>query len=168
MIQPSGPQLRDIHLPADPAWWPPAPGWWALAILLLMLLALAVWLVRRYRRSLRQRRQVFDELDRITLRHERDGDAAQLVMGLHQLLRRVARRHDAQAIRQRGEAWRRTLSRVPLDASTLEQLLALDQWLYRPPADFDQVSAIAAVRSWLRVALKPGRWKPLAAEHADA
>ncbi|MBP6325901.1 MAG: DUF4381 domain-containing protein, partial [Dokdonella sp.] len=23
-----GPQLRDIHLPPDPSWWPPAPGWW--------------------------------------------------------------------------------------------------------------------------------------------
>ena len=35
-------QLRDIHLPADPGWWPPAPGWWLLAAVLVALLAWAV------------------------------------------------------------------------------------------------------------------------------
>ena len=24
-------QLRDVHLPLEPGWWPPAPGWWILA-----------------------------------------------------------------------------------------------------------------------------------------
>ncbi|WP_426690194.1 DUF4381 domain-containing protein [Rhodanobacter ginsengiterrae] len=168
MIQPSAPSLRDIHLPPEPAWWPPAPGWWALVVLSLLLTGVATWFVRRQRRMSRQRRRVLDELDRIAVQYEHDGDTAQLVTGLHQLLRRVARRHDAQATRQRGEAWRRTLARVPLDAPALEQLLALDQWLYRPPTDFDHAGAIAAVRSWLRVALKPKRWKPLAAEPVDA
>ncbi|MEZ5560390.1 MAG: DUF4381 domain-containing protein [Pseudomonadales bacterium] len=45
-------QLRDIHLPADPSWWPPAPGWWLLALLVLLALAL---LARRLRRALRAR-----------------------------------------------------------------------------------------------------------------
>lgn len=37
-------QLRDVHLPPDPAWWPPAFGWWLLAALII---AAVVWLVRR-------------------------------------------------------------------------------------------------------------------------
>jgi len=45
-------QLRDIHLPEAVHWWPPAPGWWIVAALLL---ALTVWLSRylqaRYRRQ---------------------------------------------------------------------------------------------------------------------
>ena len=28
-------QLRDIHLPESSLWWPPAPGWWILALLLI-------------------------------------------------------------------------------------------------------------------------------------
>jgi len=39
--------LRDIHLPADPGWWPPAPGWW----LLLLLVALgSFWACRAFYR----------------------------------------------------------------------------------------------------------------------
>ena len=45
-------QLRDIHLPDTGGFWPPAPGWWLLALLSLTALALAVlW----WRRHLRRR-----------------------------------------------------------------------------------------------------------------
>lgn len=40
-------QLADIHLPEPVSYWPPAPGWWLLA---LALLALAIYAGRRYRR----------------------------------------------------------------------------------------------------------------------
>ena len=44
-------QLRDIHLPQAPLWWPPAPGWWVLAALGLCLLAWGiVRLWHRWRR----------------------------------------------------------------------------------------------------------------------
>ena len=44
-------QLRDIHLPQAPLWWPPAPGWWVLMALALCLIAwAAVRLWRRWRR----------------------------------------------------------------------------------------------------------------------
>ena len=168
MMQPTGPQLRDIHLPPAPAWWPPAPGWWMLAALALLLIGGAIWFTRKQRRVLRQRRAVMSELDRVATQYERDADAAALITALHQLLRRVARRHDLQATQQRGEAWRRTLSRVPLDESVLDRLVALDQWLYRPPAEFDHAAAVGAVRNWLHKALKPKSWKTLPAEPADA
>jgi hypothetical protein len=163
-----GPQLRDIHLPPAPPWWPPAPGWWALAVVLLALLLAGIWWWRRHRRALRQRRQVLRELDRLARQHQRDGDGPALASALHQLLRRVARQHDARAARQRGDAWRQTLARVPIDAATLQQLLVLDQQIYRPPASFDHAASVTAVKAWLQLALKPASWKPSATEHADA
>ncbi len=56
-------QLRDIHLPEPVTFWPPAPGWWF--ILLLILIGL-VFLYRHAIAALLQRRKlaaVLRELD---------------------------------------------------------------------------------------------------------
>jgi hypothetical protein len=42
--------LRDIHLPEPVSWWPPAIGWWLLALLVPVLITGLVWLIRRRRR----------------------------------------------------------------------------------------------------------------------
>jgi hypothetical protein len=154
-----GPSLRDIHLPAEPSWWPPAPGWWLLALLVLVVAAMAAWLWRRHWRLRRQRQQVLDELDRLVRQHRDDGSPDGLLRDLHQLLRRAARRHDPRATGQRGAAWRQTLARVPVDDATLGRLGALDDLIYQPPIARDDAATVAAVRSWLRVAVKPSNWK---------
>jgi len=148
--------LRDIHLPPDPPWWPPAPGWWLLAVLLLVLLGVAAVLARRWRRQRTAARRVLAEVDRLAARHAQDD--GELAMDLHQLLRRVARRYDARAARQRGEAWRGTLARVPVSAATIDRLMTLEQRMYHPQAAFDRAAVLAAAREWLAVAWrKPPR-----------
>ena len=50
-------QLRDIHLPDTVSDWPPGPGWWVLALVLLLFgAALVIWAVRRYRKNHRRQR----------------------------------------------------------------------------------------------------------------
>ena len=48
-------QLRDVHTPPDPGWWPLAPGWWLLAVATL----LAIYVLGRYLAAwLRNRRPI--------------------------------------------------------------------------------------------------------------
>ncbi|MGV6806815.1 MAG: DUF4381 domain-containing protein [bacterium] len=45
-------QLRDIHLPDPVAWWPPAPGWWLLGIVIAILILLCVrWFILRRKQN---------------------------------------------------------------------------------------------------------------------
>lgn len=45
-------QLRDIHLPNAVSAWPPAPGWWLLAIVLIAALAtVALYCYRHFKRN---------------------------------------------------------------------------------------------------------------------
>ena len=58
-------QLRDLHLPADTVWWPPAPGWWLLAALLLVAITYGCRLLMQTiasRRPIRQARLLYGKL----------------------------------------------------------------------------------------------------------
>lgn len=147
---PDGPALRDIHPPPPPPWWPPAPGWWLLAALVLLLVGSGAWLWLRARRRRRARAGILAEVDALATCHAADAQA--LAAGLHQLLRRVARLYDPAAAHLRGEAWREALARAPVDADTLQRLLALEPAMYRPQP-YDTSAALAAVRRWLCAAL---------------
>ena len=82
--------LRDIHLPPDPAAWPPAPGWWVLAILALALLVwISVRARRRYRESL-PRRAALATVEGLRSRHAKGSSEATIVAELSTVLRRAA------------------------------------------------------------------------------
>ena len=58
-------QLADIHLPGAVPFWPPAPGWW---VLTLVVIAVAIWASLRYLQAYRQRQicaHALNELDRV-------------------------------------------------------------------------------------------------------
>lgn len=81
--------LRDLHLPAEIGWWPPAPGWWlliALAAFGLFLLLRRAWL--GYRRNA-QRRIALRALKRLRARHAEGADAVTLAVEMSELLRRT-------------------------------------------------------------------------------
>lgn len=94
--------LRDVHVPAAPSLWPPAPGWWLLFAIAVAVLAVAGgWLWRRRRRRLRWQR-LFDAACR-------QPDAAMQIASISELLRRAARHTDPKADRLQGEDWLRFL-----------------------------------------------------------
>jgi len=63
-------QMRDIQLPAPVGWWPPAPGWWLLTVLVLALvawgLARAVRIASERRQRQRYRGEALQELNNLT------------------------------------------------------------------------------------------------------
>jgi hypothetical protein len=99
--------LRGYHLPEAVSWWPPAPGWWLLALLALVLAAWgAVRLARRYRRGAPER-AARRELMELRAAFAREQDAAALARGLSRLLRRytLARFPQCRVAGLSGEEW---------------------------------------------------------------
>ena len=58
--------LRALHVPAEPSWWPPAPGWWILTFALLTLCLWLVWFIHKLRMQRRWKREALSEYRRIT------------------------------------------------------------------------------------------------------
>lgn len=88
---PSTLPLREIHLPESVGWWPPAPGWWLLPVLLLLGLA-AAWFSRLLyrRRKYSAISMARKELAAIRSRYAADTDAGRCVRSVSGLLRRVS------------------------------------------------------------------------------
>ena len=82
-------QLRDLHLPDPISFWPPALGWWVVALIVLGLVALGVWVIR-YRKKTAPRRFALAELAGLKASFHDKQDLAELMTGLSQLLRRYA------------------------------------------------------------------------------
>ena len=90
--------LRDVHVPAAPSLWPPAPGWWLVAGAVLAVIAL-IWLLNwRKQRLLQARQRLFDEACG-------NLPASAQIAAMSELLRRAARQIDRHADRLQGEAW---------------------------------------------------------------
>lgn len=145
--------LRDIHLPEAIGWWPPAPGWW---ILLAVTILLGYWLLRHYRAWQKRRiirRSVEAELQAIDNEFQQHRNTHQLVQDLSILLRRVAM---SLASRQKvagqvGEQWLQQLDELAntrlFDTETGRQLITAP---YQPEARVDSQALLKICRLWLR------------------
>ena len=149
----NGPELRDIHLPADGLWWPPAPGWWLLlAFAAVTALLVAGW--RRRRRHLATRRLLHREVEALR-RGYRQGqaDTGSTVMAVARLLRRTligyqGRRETAAST---GDAWLAQLEELtPQHGFSREQLQLLAHGRYRRDVDCDVESLLGACEEWVR------------------
>jgi hypothetical protein len=170
MSAPTGPDLRDIHLPPAPSWWPPAPGWWLLALVLLVAIAFGVWMLLRQWRERRWRQRVAAELDRIAAMHAAQPDAVRLAADVSQLLRRASLLIEPNAAALQGDAWLAFLDRKFDDASDKPRDAArfrtdtgrvLIDAQYRraedPASPVDAAALLGLARDWLKRALPQRR-----------
>jgi len=143
-------QLRDIHLPDTGGIWPPAPGWWLLAIVCAVGLAVAVTLWRRQRRKTAWRR---DARRLLTDLKARASKTPEWFGELNTFLKRVARQvHPNQNPQvMSGEQWIAFLLATAPDnriaSRPLVEAMVASTWQPSPTADPNQVLDFAVL--WL-------------------
>lgn len=145
--------LRDIHLPPPVGWWPLAPGWWLVALLLLVTMALLAWLwLKRQPRGKPALALALLELERLQGKHASNSN--DLLREVSVLLRRIAiSQYGRQAVSGlTGVAWVKFLDDKagrPLFGSRLAHLLT--EMPYRPETQAETQALIQAVRMWIRL-----------------
>lgn len=135
--------LRDWHLPDPVSWWPPAPGWWLLAGLTLVGLWLAFRSWQRWRRQGSSTQAALRQLDELGKTLARDGDRRRFVVGVSQLLRRLAltRYSREQVAGLSGERWLAFLDATGGGGFAHGAGRVLAESIYRPDAFQGQGSA---------------------------
>lgn len=142
--------LRDIRLPEDVSWWPPAPGWWAVAVLIGLMVIASALAARHHRRTPRYR--ALRELRR--LKSETALEPATLAAHIEVLLKRIVlQKGDPALATSSGEEWIRYLSQ---NAHAMPQEIArfVADAPYRRqlalPTDPDRDTLINAAQLWIR------------------
>ncbi len=134
--------LRDVHVPDAPSLWPPAPGWWLVALAVALIVASLGWWRHRRSRRLQSWSKLFDEA-------AGDANVAARLAAMSELLRRAARRVDAKADHLEGEAWLAFLDGKKSHDFTEGAGRLLLEGGYRrdvPVAEFAAASAVARAR----------------------
>ncbi|UTA49360.1 DUF4381 domain-containing protein [Simiduia sp. 21SJ11W-1] len=152
--------IKDIHLPAEVGGWPPAPGWWLLGLILLLLIALGFWKYQQRRQVTAARNallmQAQAELARAYSHYQRHNNAQQLAQALNALLRRAAlSRGEPQAIHLTDKAWLTFINSRAQGSGTqcehMGQMLLVQAYQPGNTLTPEQIAAcVEAVRRWLQ------------------
>ena len=145
-------QLRDIHASPELPWWPPAPGWWALALLVLLAL---VWLARRalQRYRIRQRRrQMLAWVDGLQTTVDAEHNPQAFLSTLNQIFKIVALKAfpEERCAQLSGHEWVGFLREQIGDAAGTDALVALATGPYEPAPGFDAAELCELTRTWIR------------------
>ena len=137
--------LRDIHLPGPIGWWPPALGWWLLAA--LMLVGVALYAIHYYRA--RHKRAALKAMTRVRAALEQGAEPVACLQFLSTILRRFAMTSFARAAGEPdvagliGERWLRYLdgrwSRTDFSAGLGKRLVAAP---YVRPNSIERATAL--------------------------
>jgi len=156
-MDPNAIPIRDLHLPAAIGWWPLAPGWWVVIVLLGVGL---VFLLRKWLHSYSRgsaRRLALRQLDLYSRDYLSHLNGVLIGTQLSELLRRTmlayAPRADVAGLT--GEAWLKWLDQ-DLDRS---HFVAGDgryliEWPYRDPGSQVDKSDVGALVDAVRLRLR--------------
>jgi len=145
-------QLRDIHATPAVSWWPPAPGWWVLA---LLFLATLVWLGRSLalRYQLRKRRQqMLAWVEHLNTRIDPQIQPQAYLSTLNRVFKLVALRAfpGERCAVMAGVEWSEFLRDKIKANERASALSVMASGPYDPAAKFDPVVICSLARHWIR------------------
>ena len=82
--------LKDIHLPPSVAIWPPAPGWWIVAVVLLLIFVFCGMWISRILERRKPKTEALRLLKNLQNQQNNTKKSLEILRGLSQILRRVA------------------------------------------------------------------------------
>lgn len=145
-------QLRDIHAAPAVPWWPPAPGWWVLALLSVAVLAwLGYRVVLRYRLHQR-RRQMLAWVEYLDSTVDPQRDPQSYLAVLNRIFKLIALRAfpEAKCAAMTGEQWSEFLRTKIKSRQPTGELSVMAQGPYNPAVNFDPATLRSLVQHWIR------------------
>lgn len=146
-------QLKDIHLPEAIGWWPLAPGWYVLIVLICLLITWLGYQAYRHARYARPKKQALILLATYQQCYAQEQNAPEACARISELLRRVALvyypRKDVASLH--GDAWLHFLNQTSkgLDFNTVRELL-LDVPFKAANTVPDLAPLFAHAKLWIR------------------
>lgn len=119
-------QLKDVHLPLTPSWWPPAIGYWLGLALLLLIVILVVGIYKRGQQRRLIKKQLLRELNELEDLFRQHGRESELQAQIAALIRRtLAFKEGSLVAAQEFSELSMPLKRIFRDAPKRQELLSL-------------------------------------------
>lgn len=144
--------LRDIKLPAEPGFWPLAPGWW---VLILATLAVTVWLGikwYKYRQKKRRWMEIDQQLSKIEFDFRQSQDRQKLLTEVSTFLRRFVKYqlHHDRATSLSGHEWIDYLSQFKNSDSFAPFESALTVGVFQADCEYDANRLLQTTRLFIK------------------
>ena len=146
-------QLQDIHSAGQPGWWPPAPGWWILAIILLLVLAFVLRKIMSWLSVRRRRKAWLRALEELNREYDPAQQPHEYLAGLNRLFRAVAVKAfpGTACARLQGEEWVAFIVSLMPEQHVADKLGALASGPYEPLPSFEASALNASARTWVNL-----------------
>jgi len=144
--------LRDIRLPAEPGFWPLAPGWWLLLGLALVLILWLGFKWYQYAKKKRRWQQIDHQLATIELAYKQNKNKQKLLADISVFLRRFVKfqLNQDRATSLAGQDWIDHLNQLQNDRPFMVFEQALTSGVYQNSYEFDAQDLLSTTQQFIK------------------